>query len=107
MAKTPTPWAQSDSLPTLVFRDNLGMIDQSHPVAAFQHQEDAKFAVRAVNAARALENLVDALIESRSFEVECGCAEEGPLVLALGALNRPIPAELQTWFDQGMDMEEP
>lgn len=107
MVKTPTPWAQADSAPVLVFRDSLGVIDRSQPVAVFQHAADATAAVGAVNAAQALTNLVDALIECRSFEIECGCAEEGPLVLALTALNRPIPPELQAWFDQGMDMEEP
>ncbi|MCP4561982.1 MAG: hypothetical protein GY873_08605 [Bosea sp.] len=105
--RTPTPWAQSDSVPTLVFRDNLGMIVQSQPVAQFKHADDARQAVKAVNSAEALSNLVDALIECRSFEVEFGCAEQGPLVLALEALNRPVPPELQAWFDQGMDMEEP
>ncbi|SFD74292.1 hypothetical protein SAMN05428997_14814 [Bosea sp. CRIB-10] len=104
---TPIPWAQSDSVPTLVFRDSLGLIDQSQPVAQFKHADDARRAVKAVNAGQALSNLVDALIECRSFEVECGCSEEGPLVLALEALGRPIPPELQAWFDQGMDMEEP
>jgi hypothetical protein len=98
MAKTSTPWAQSDSVPTLVFRDNFGMIDTSQPVASFRQAEDAKFAVSAVNASQALTELVDALIECRSFEVECGCGEQGPLVAALEALNRPIPEELLEWF---------
>lgn len=49
---TLTPWAQSDSAPTLVYRDNLGMIDFQSPVAKFHYAEDAAAVVKAMNSLR-------------------------------------------------------
>ena len=47
MAKTPYPWAQSDSQPKLVYADSQGVIDFHRPVARFQHSEDARAACHA------------------------------------------------------------
>lgn len=45
--KTAQPWAQSDSAPHLVFRDHLGVIDMSNPVASFIHPDDAAATIKA------------------------------------------------------------
>lgn len=45
--KTAQPWTQSDSAPHLVFRDHLGMIDMSKPVASFIHPDDAAATIKA------------------------------------------------------------
>ena len=44
MAKTPYPWAQSDSQPKLVYADSQGVIDFQRPVAKFEHADDARAA---------------------------------------------------------------
>ncbi len=44
--RTPFPWAQADSLPKVIFADNLGIVDLKRPVAKFNHAEDARSVVR-------------------------------------------------------------
>lgn len=46
---TKLPWASSDSRSELVFRDSLGMIDLAQPVAMFQHAQDARFVLDALD----------------------------------------------------------
>ena len=53
----------------------------------------------------AANELIDALDEIESFEVECGCASEGPIVELCRALGRELPPKLTRWLD-GADLDD-
>ena len=59
-AHTPTPWAQSDMNPCLVFRDSQGVIDMSAPVAQFKNAADARLACDATEVYGAHADLIAA-----------------------------------------------
>ncbi len=46
---TAQPWAQSETVPELIFADNQGMVDTSKPVARFHHVADAALALAALD----------------------------------------------------------
>lgn len=51
---TPTPWAASDMMPSLVFEDSQGCINLKKPVAQFKNAKYANIAVIAHNEQAAL-----------------------------------------------------
>lgn len=58
---TTLPWAASDSRSELIFRDGQGVIDLSRPVAMFQHAQDARFVLNAIDALTTVAQQIDDL----------------------------------------------
>ncbi len=46
----------------------------------------------------AANDLIDTLDEMESFEAECGCMGEGPIVQLCAALGRKLPPNLKRWL---------